>query len=329
MKTKKIETDIGNVLCKHFPKQRRSDTVLNRIEVLALLWVNMSNPNGDPRNGGAPRVTPSGHGYISADSFKRHCRNALELYFDGKLLIPMEGAIGDVIAEVIAASGKTVKDFTGTNEKVASLVDLVLAHCIDMRLFGGVGTKPVQFSRRGSVKIHLAESVDPIHLVYHKGTRKSHASSKEAKEGASQTEIDKLNAANSAEQMNGIFTERVLVHRALYRFVAEIDGEQAKKNKVTYGDLDDMLESWLSMYSWFGSASRSDVTVRRMDVWEHSHPRGSITAGLLPMMTTTKSGDNDPQAFEDYAVETPKCPPGVRHWTIRPEDVLQVAMAAE
>jgi len=312
--------------CKHFPLQRRVDAVINRIEMIIWVWVQMSNPNGDPRNEGNPRTTPLGHGYISADSFKRWLRNALETYFGGHLLIPQSGSIGDVVEKLIADSGKKAKDFAGASGE-AVLAKLVTDYFIDARLFGGLITKPISIGLRGPVKIHLAESVDQVRLVFHKGVRKSHASSKGSK-GETEVEDQETSDANDADQKHGVFTSRVMVHAGLYPFTVEVDGEQARKNGLTYGDLDDLITASLSMYSWFGSSVRSNVAVRRIDIWQHSHPRGTVTAGLMPRMTKAKAAGTEPvQAFEDYSIETPQTPQGVTHTVVRPEDALGVVEA--
>jgi Cas7 group CRISPR-associated protein Csh2 len=291
--------------------------------MVVAVCVYKSNPNGDPRNEGNPRMTELGTGYISPESFRRWCRNGLERYFGGKLLIPVEGAVGDGVDQLIKESGMKKKDFEGASGG-AELEKLVCGYFIDARLFGGLITKPISRGIRGSVKIDIAESVNPLRLIFHKGVRKSHSSQEEATTAAQEE-------ANDEKLKNGVFTSRVFVHFGLYPFTVEIDGEQAQKNGITYGDLDDMIETFLSMYSWFGSAVRSKVVVERIDIWQHSHPRGSCPASLLPMETkfVPRVIDEPVQSFKDYEVRVPTPPNGVTHSVIRPTDCLNLAEAAE
>jgi CRISPR-associated protein Csd2 len=107
----------------------------------------MSNPNGDPDNGGHPRQSPDGHGYVTPMRIKRMIRDygkeamGWSLYVDHGV------------------------DLTEVQKANDSDADKMKSAFTDVRLFGGVLTQAKGSSRcRGPIQFSHARSVDPIEL---------------------------------------------------------------------------------------------------------------------------------------------------------------------
>lgn len=110
-----------------------------------------SNPNGDPDNGGAPRVLANGHGYISYESTKRVIRDYSVNIAGVKLMNGRGTDLGALQAEY-AAKGETQE------EQQAAFQEALW----DVRTFGGVHPSVGMKRSCGCVQMSGATSLEPV-----------------------------------------------------------------------------------------------------------------------------------------------------------------------
>jgi CRISPR-associated protein Csd2 len=253
---------------------------------VALVEVTMSNPNGDPDNGGAPRLIsgPDGEiGLISTACIKRVIRDY--------------AANGG--AELFFARGGDRRDAQTAHD--ADPTKMTDAYW-DLRLFGGVLTQ-ANTRVRGPLQVGDALSVAPVDLVTLGGTSvtgvQREKPKKKPKKGEEADETP-------AETFTGATMHSYsVVRHGLYRFKFEynpFDAKQIAGRGVAPADIALFYAGLIEGWAFNRSAHRTDVNLRSLYVFDTPAQRGAEprhkTVGRIDVRATTVPSHR----FEDYEI---------------------------
>lgn len=125
----------------------------NRWFAVFVIENRMSNPNGDPDNGGAPRVLANGHGMISYESIKRVVRDYAVNIADAKLMNGHGVDLGALQAEYASKSA----------DPEVQQQHFQQDH-LDVRLFGGVHPSVGMLRSCGAIQVSPATSLEPVNV---------------------------------------------------------------------------------------------------------------------------------------------------------------------
>lgn len=254
-----------------------------------------SNPNGDPDNGGRPRVDlETGQGVVSDVSLKRKVRDSVIYRVEQGL---SEARNGIFIRRGLSLNEQLEAAYQKLNQKhsdkpnpehVAKGQAYMIENYFDVRMFGAVmSTGKAQAGKvTGPVTIGIARSVDPI-MPMEMGITRT----------ASTREADRDNASQMGNKS--------VVPYGLY--VARVHFQPTKDNAVTSDDLQLLWDSLATMFEVTRSAARPDISVRHLVVFSHDNPFGNAPARTLfdKVKITRNSETPVPQSYTDYNVELP------------------------
>jgi len=263
-----------------------------------------SNPNGDPDNGGRPRVDlATNHGLVSDASIKRKVRDTIAFQVENGMIDEernrvfirhgislneqLEAAYNDLGLEI----GKKSSDAEGKAK--ARMID----QYIDVRLFGAVMStgKASAGKHTGPITVGIGRSLDEV-LPVELGITRVASTQEEKKDNASQ------------------MGSKTVIPYGLY--AVRIHYQPTKSNAVTEADLDLFWKTLISMFEVTRSAARSDVGVRGLHVFTHDSALGNAPARVLLDQVTPhkREGIQTPGAFADYnEVLEPQLPNGVSY----------------
>lgn len=259
-----------------------------------------SNPNGDPDNGGAPRVDPaSGQGLVTDVAIKRKIRNTIPLLTaertDGRHNIYVEAgtALNTQHQRAYAA------DACGPNAEPAQARAWLCDSFYDIRMFGAVmttGEKKKQPGRvQGPVQITFSRSLDPVTMLDIGITR------------VTPTKAEDLEAWRTGEKGKGKETEmgtKSILAYGLYRGEGHFSAPLATgKNGtgVTEEDLHLFWRAFTLMFDHDRSSARTDVNLRGLYVFTHDDAFGRAPArSLLDLVNIKKLGHSEARSFSDY-----------------------------
>ncbi len=306
-----------------------SETIQNRYEFLLIFDCKDGNPNGDPDSGNAPRVDPEdGHGLVSDVAIKRRIRNYAQAA--GQSIFIQHGT--NLNRPIFEAHEQTEGGFTGTKTKgkVGVARDWMCEHFYDVRTFGAVMSTGANAGQvRGPVQITFARSINPIFASEFSITRGAVAEDvKNAKTIAdwlkweAEQPEDKLRTMGRKSQISyGLFVARGFISAHL-----------AQGTGFSEADLKVLLESLLNMYEHDRSASKGQMSTRKLIVFKHvgSDPNNAeqnqrqAMLGCAPAHRLLDLGQvvsvrlldesKPPRHFSDYEVvaEASKLPKGVQ-----------------
>lgn len=306
-----------------------SNPIQNRYEFLLIFDCKDGNPNGDPDSGNAPRVDPEdGHGLVSDVAIKRRIRNYAQAA--GQQIFVQHGT--NLNRPIFEAHEKTAGGFTGTKtkDKVGAARAWMCEKFFDVRAFGAVMSTGANAGQvRGPVQITFARSVNPIFASEFSITRGAVAEDvKNAKTLAdwlkweSEQPEDKLRTMGRKSQISyGLYVARGFVSAHL-----------AQGTGFSEADLKVLLESLLNMYEHDRSASKGQMSTRRLIVFKHvgtdpnnaEQNKRQAMLGCAPAHRLLDLGQvvsirlldesKPPRHFSDYEVkaETNKLPKGVQ-----------------
>ncbi|MCG5234075.1 type I-C CRISPR-associated protein Cas7/Csd2 [Xanthobacter oligotrophicus] len=292
-------------------------TALTRRHEFVLYFdVTNGNPNGDPDAGNLPRLDPETNlGLVSDVCLKRKIRNYVALAKDdqpGHEIYMRDGAT--LNTEHKRAWSALMPDVTKAEDlkkgpkeadKAQALTRWMCANFWDIRTFGAVMTTGVNCGQvRGPVQIAFARSVEPVLPLEVSITRL-----------AATTEAD-------AEAKGGrTMGRKHIVPYGLYRahgFVsAPLASHPAKGTGFSDADLELLFEALDDMFEHDHSASRGEMSTRKLIVFRHASALGNAKAQDLFARVKTwrvhkgsqhavddEATDNWPpaRAFEDYAI---------------------------
>ncbi len=240
-----------------------SDPISNRYEFLLLLDVENGNPNGDPDSGNAPRVDPEdGHGLISDVAIKRRLRNYVQTA--GEQIFIQHGT--NLNREIFRARTET-----GGTSKSKKDVDKAKAwmcsNFYDVRTFGAVMSTGANAGQvRGPVQITFARSIDPVFSIEASITRGAVAEDvKTAK-----TVQDFLDwEAKQDEDKLRTMGRKSLIPYGLFAAKGFLSAHLAGGTGFSEADLKLLLEALLNMYEHDRSASKGQMSSRRLFVFKH------------------------------------------------------------
>lgn len=247
------------------------------ITFVIFLTVERANPNGDPNDGGKPRVTSAGHLWARNASLKRKVRDAAKMR---NVKIWMDHGVN------------LQRSFDSYTRDGAVHVDEAYADLWDLRLFGGTITaegkvkkwkgKPIRGVGPGPLQLTDAVAVDQTNIIDVGLTRCAHGKENEAGDPR----------ANMGEYSIGEF--------ALLRVTGEYLPGSA--HFVTADDLATFWDSLIECWGLTRSGTRMGVNIRRVFAFA-GPPRGGEQKHVTQARVIAhKTQPGDPTAMSDYEI---------------------------
>ncbi|WP_417911161.1 type I-C CRISPR-associated protein Cas7/Csd2 [Candidatus Electronema sp. PJ] len=278
-----------------------SDHIQNRYEFVYLFDVKNGNPNGDPDSGNMPRIDPeTSHGIVTDVCLKRKIRNFVEALKGEEAKYNIYVKEKAVLANRRQPAYDAVKEEKG--DKIQKARDWMCANFFDVRTFGAVmsTTKNNCGQVRGPVQFSFAESVDPVVPLEASITRMAVETEKEAD-------------AQSGD--NRTMGRKAYIPFGLYRAHGYISAAFAKNTGFSEADLQLLWDALISMFDHDRSATRGEMSARKLIVFKHESTLGNAPAGKLFELVQVKRKDKSapPRSFADYEVSFAhgKVPQGV------------------
>jgi len=238
----------------------------NKIDFVAIVTVEMSNPNGDPLNGNRPRTDYSGHGEISDVCIKRKIRNRMQ----------------DLGHEIFVKSEERCDDnFKSLSERASTVVGkikdrdeyyrIACEKWLDVRSFGQVFAfktnkkgEGVSVGVRGPVSIHQAVSVSPVEIVSMQITKS-------------------VNSEPAEKKSSDTMGTKHMVRFGVYKIKGSINVQLAQKTGFTCDDANTIKESLRTLFVNDTSAARPDgsMQVHTLYWWKHNCKAGRYNSAKV------------------------------------------------
>jgi CRISPR-associated protein Csd2 len=284
-----------------------SPAVRHRSDFVLFYDVAHGNPNGDPDAGNSPRVDPeTGHGLVSDVALKRKIRNFVSLAktdlaggapapgYD--IYVKQHGVLEQLHRQAYEAQGLKV-DEKSKEAKVSNVQKARAWMCqtyFDIRAFGAVLTLDINCGQvRGPVQVTFSRSIDPIASLEQSITRRAVATQREA-----DSQIEK------SGQVVGTMGRKEIIPYALYCAHGFVSPHLAADTGFTEEDLELLWQALLQMFEVDRSATRGEMSTRKLLVFEHESLLGNAPSQAL--FARVKAGRRDAsrpaRAFEDYAI---------------------------
>lgn len=298
-------------------------TLENRYDIVFLFDVTNGNPNGDPDAGNLPRIDPeTSHGLVSDVALKRKIRNYVELvkgHEPGHRIYVQEGSIlneqhREAYAAVRAGDAKVAKGeklSPQSDEEARKITGFMCENFFDVRAFGAVMSTNINAGQvRGPVQAAFASSIDPIMPQEITITRMAATMPAEKKKKREGDEGD-------ARTENRTMGRKFIVPYGLYRSHMFVNARLAERTGFSEADKDLLFEALANMFEHDRSASRGEMTARKIIAFKHASSLGNAPAHrLFDAVQVFRSfegdrydpaasrGDNRPPArrFSDYEV---------------------------
>lgn len=241
-----------------------NEPIRNRYEFLLLLDVENGNPNGDPDSGNAPRVDPEdGHGLISDVAIKRRLRNYVQTA--GEPIFIQHGT--NLNREIFRAK----QESGGTGGKGKGDVDRarrwMCDNFYDVRTFGAVMSTGANAGQvRGPVQVTFARSVDPVFAIEASITRGAVA--EDIKNAKTVEDFLKWERETDEDKIRTM-GRKSLIPYGLYAAKGFVSAHLAKGTGFGEADLELLFEALLNMYEHDRSASKGQMSSRRLFVFRH------------------------------------------------------------
>lgn len=273
-------------------------TIANRYDFIMLFDVKNGNPNGDPDAGNLPRIDPeTGNGIVTDVCIKRKIRNYVELVKGGgaegyEIYVREKVILNQQHERAYAAKGLDPKKNKGDAIEVAR--EWMCQNFYDVRAFGAVMStgKLMKCGQvRGPVQLAFGESVHPIVPREVTITRMAVTTEKdsEAQGGGNRT-----------------MGRKYVVPYGLYRMHGFVSAPLAEKTGFSDTDLELLWEAIRGMFEQDHSASRGEMTLRRLIVFKHDNRFGNAAAhqlfGRVAVKPNKDPGSEPLRGFEDYSV---------------------------
>ena len=282
-----------------------SQIISNRYDFVYLFDVVNGNPNGDPDEGNAPRTDPETQiGLVSDVCIKRKIRNFLSIAQRNEKKEALAGYDIYVKEKAIlnrqhqraydALKLDSSKDGVAAAENVSKTQAWMCQNFFDIRMFGAVMSTDVNCGQvRGPVQITFSHSIDPIIFLEESITRMAVTTEKEAEDQA------KKQAGG-----NRTMGRKVIVPYALYRMHGFISPHLAEKTGFSEDDLALLWTALGSMFEVDRSASRGEMTARKLYVFKHDSALGNAPAHKLFERILVRRKDESLPArhFGDYEI---------------------------
>jgi len=266
------------------------NTLMNKIDFVAIISVANANPNGDPLNGNRPRENYDGMGEISDVCIKRKMRNRLQDQ-DQTIFVQSDDRADD---DCKSLSDRAKKIMTSKISKD----DYAKKACetwIDVRTFGQVfafkGEKDdkdgVSVGVRGPVSIHQAISISPIEISSMQITKSVNSETKDKK---------------SSDTMG----MKHRVNFGLYEIKGSINVQLAAKTGFSSEDAELIKQSLISLFENDASSARPEgsMEVRKVFWWKHNCKSGQYSSAKVhrSLQIGVREGVSIPTSYEDYTI---------------------------
>lgn len=310
----------------------------NRVEFVFLFDVKDGNPNGDPDAGNAPRVDPeNGYGFVTDVCLKRKIRNFVALtksYEPPNDIYVKERGILAIEQRKAYKALKAEPESKGSNEAARAWM---CANYFDVRTFGAVMTTgkaateeadapasaPKARGQKKETKLWNCGQVrGPAQLSFARSQSRI-LSLENAITRVALTNPDDTGRAASADDekaASGQMGRKYTVPYALYRCHGFLSPFLAKDTGFSQSDYELLLQSIEHMFDHDHSASRGEMSLRALGVFEHESALGNAPAHRLFDLIQITSPET-PRSFSDYEVTREITPPaGVNfRWIVAPD----------
>jgi CRISPR-associated protein Csd2 len=293
----------------------------HRYELALLFDVTNGNPNGDPDADNQPRVDPeTGNGLVTDVCIKRKVRNFVALTqrdAEGyEIYVKERGILAN--QQKRAYDDPEIQN-VDEKKKIDAARDWMCKTFFDVRTFGAVMTtgKAEQEEDgeagkrgrnkgqklwncgqvRGPVQFGFARSIDPIVSLAHTITRVALTNASDVK-AASQTTEEGEEKAGSGQmgRKHGVLYGLYQMHGFISPFLA-------RDTNFTERDLGVFLNALINAFELDRSASRGEMAVRGLWLFEHNTELGNAPAHavLETVRFDARPEGFLPRAFTDYA----------------------------
>ncbi|SDJ01123.1 type I-C CRISPR-associated protein Cas7/Csd2 [Billgrantia gudaonensis] len=269
--------------------------ITNRYEFVLLFDVTNGNPNGDPDAGNLPRLDPeTNQGLVTDVCLKRKIRNyvALEkeedagyaIYMQEKSVLNNQHKKAYDALDIKPEPKKLPKEV----EKARALTEWMCQNFFDVRTFGAVMTTEVNSGQvRGPVQMAFASSIDPVVPM--------------------EVSITRMAVTNERDlEKERTMGRKHIIPYGLYRAHGYISAKLAEQTGFSEDDLELLWRSLINMFEHDRSASRGEMSARKLVVFKHDHPMGNAPAHLLfdSVKVARVTGEDDTPArhYSDYRV---------------------------
>ncbi len=266
-----------------------------RYELVLLFDVQNGNPNGDPDADNAPRVDPeTGNGLVTDVCIKRKVRNYVGITRNfaspHNIFVKERGILANVQRDAHHALG-----IEPDGKSIDKARSYMCQHYYDVRAFGAVMTTGKAESEadaeankgkkakgatklwncgqvRGPVQFGFGSSVDPVMSIAHTITRVALTNATDAGQQAVTGEDGEDRAGS------GQIGRKHGIPYGLYRMHGFISPFLATDTGFTKADLGVLLESLEHLFDHDRSASRGEMSVRGLFLFEHELKLGNAPA---------------------------------------------------
>ncbi|MCL6457909.1 MAG: type I-C CRISPR-associated protein Cas7/Csd2 [Gorillibacterium sp.] len=265
-----------------------------RYEFSLFFDVKNGNPNGDPDSGNMPRIDPeTGHGIVTDVCLKRKVRNYVELTRAGQEGFNIYVTEGAVLNEKQRRAYKALRPNDADtkelkpkdNAQARELTRWMCDNFFDIRTFGAVMTTKVNCGQvRGPIQFTFARSIDPIF--------------------AQEITITRQAVTQEGADKDREMGRKHVIPYGLYRMDGYVSAFLADQTGFTTSDLDLLWEALLNLFEHDRSASRGQMAVRKLVVFEHESALGNAPAHkLLDRVSVKRLHPEVPvRSYEDYEI---------------------------
>lgn len=274
--------------------------IQNRYDFVLLFDVENGNPNGDPDAGNMPRVDPeTGHGIITDVCLKRKVRNFVDVTKGGTagydIYVREKAILNQQHERAYKAKGL---DSAKDKVKAADIDQARQWMCenfYDVRTFGAVMSLGINCGQvRGPVQLAFSKSQDPIVPREITVTRMAVATEKEAE---------------AQKGDNRTMGHKFIIPYALYRAHGFISASLSERTGFSEADLALFWQALQNMFEHDRSASRGEMTARKLIVFNHADKLGNAPAHILfdrIIIERAPNRQTPPRKFTDYTVNINK-----------------------
>ncbi|MEQ6885430.1 type I-C CRISPR-associated protein Cas7/Csd2 [Salicola sp. Rm-C-2C1-2] len=285
--------------------------ITNRYEFVFLFDVTNGNPNGDPDAGNLPRIDPeTNQGLVTDVCLKRKIRNYVSLEKEESsgynIYMQEKSVLNNQHQKAYDALGiKQEKNnkLPNDKDKAAQLTQWMCSNFFDIRSFGAVMTTGVNCGQvRGPIQMAFANSIDPVVPLEMSITRMAVTTEKEAEQQSGD---------------NRTMGRKHIIPYGLYRAHGFISAKLAEQTGFGEEDLDLLWRSLINMFEHDRSASRGEMSARKLIVFKHDNAMGNAPAHTLFDAVNVERVDGEPDSparqFSDYrvTVDAESIPEGV------------------
>lgn len=273
--------------------------IANRYEFVYLFDITNGNPNGDPDAGNLPRLDPeTNQGLVTDVCLKRKIRNFVSLdkgdeqryaiYMQEKAILNNQHRKAYEATGIKPEEKKLPKD----EAKAREITSWMCNNFFDVRTFGAVMTTGINAGQvRGPVQMAFATSIDPVIPLEISITRMAVTTEKEAE-------------AQSGD--NRTMGRKHIIPYGLYRAHGFISAKLAERTGFSDEDLKLFWQALINMFEHDRSASRGEMSARKLIVFQHENAMGNAPAHVLfDAVKVQQKQDGEatvPRSYADYEV---------------------------